>query len=118
VAHPPGSAAGHAGDGPLSPLIHGRVRLLILCELMAAPGGRAFTELKQRLDLTDGTLSVHLGKLADGGLVQIRKEFVGKKPQTLFRMTGPGRRRFTRYVEELRGLVPGLAPGRAPDASA
>ncbi len=101
-------ARGRGARAPLSPLIHGRVRLLILCQLMARPGGATFTEIKKALDLTDGTLSVHLGKLADGGLVEIRKEFAGNKPQTLARLTAAGRRRFDAYVQELRDLLPGL----------
>jgi DNA-binding transcriptional ArsR family regulator len=104
--------AGRGAQAPLSPLIHGRVRLLILCRLVARPGGATFTELKQALDLTDGTLSVHLGKLADGGLVTISKEFAGKKPQTLARLSVEGRRQFARYVDELRALVPGLGGPR------
>lgn len=103
------AAAGGGAQAPLSPLIHGRVRLLILCRLHERRGGATFTELKRALDLTDGTLSVHLGKLADGGLVEISKEFLGKKPQTLARLTPAGRRRFRQYVQELRALVPGLA---------
>jgi len=75
---------------------------------MVFPGGRTFTELKATVGLTDGTLSVHLGKLEAGGLVEIRKEFVGKKPRTLVRMTRGGRRRFQDYVDELKQLVPGL----------
>lgn len=103
-----GAASAPGADGPLSPLIHGRVRLLILSRLMTRPGGLTFTQLKQQLDLTDGTLSVHLGKLATGGLVEIRKDFVGNKPQTLARMSAQGRRQFRIYVEDLRRLVPGL----------
>ncbi len=75
---------------------------------MTRPGGYTFTELKHGLDLTDGTLSVHLGKLESGGLVQVQKEFVGKKPQTLVRMSAAGREQFKTYVAELRTLVPGL----------
>lgn len=103
------SASGSGGRTPLPPLIHGRARLLLLSVLMQYPGGRTFTELKRAVGLTDGTLSVHLGKLEQGGLVEIRKEFVGKKPRTLVRMTRAGRREFTDYVEDLRRLVPGLA---------
>lgn len=108
---PPPSGGG--AQAPLSPLIHGRVRLLILCRLASRPGGATFSDLKRALDLTDGTLSVHLGKLADGGLVEIRKEFIGKKPQTLVRMSADGRRRFQHYVSELQQLVPGLRPPAA-----
>ncbi len=102
------SAPGSGARVPLPPLIHGRVRLLILCALMVRPGGSVFTELRDALGLTDGTLSAHLTRLAAGGLVEIRKEFLGRKPQTLVRMTAAGRREFAAYVADLRRLVPGL----------
>lgn len=107
------SSSGTRGHEPLPALIHGRARLLLLSCLMGFPGGRTFTELKHAVGLTDGTLSVHLGKLEEGGMVEIRKEFVGKKPRTLVRMTRGGKRRFQAYVEELRQLVPGLEDPRA-----
>ncbi len=93
---------------PLSPLIHGRVRLLILSFLMPRTAGATFSEIKAEVGLTDGTLSVHLSELEQGGLVEIAKRFVGKRPQTVVTMTGEGRTRFAAYVEELRRLVPGL----------
>ncbi|MBD3221486.1 helix-turn-helix domain-containing protein [bacterium] len=102
------AAPGSDERTPLPPLIHGRARLMLLSELMRNPGGRTFTELKRAVGLTDGTLSVHLQKLEAGGLVEIRKEFVGRKPRTLARMTRGGRRAFEAYVEDLRGIVPGL----------
>ena len=102
------AAPGRGSSAALPPLIHGRARLLILSTLMSRPGGRTFTELRSALELTDGTLSVHLSKLEAGGLVEIRKEFVGRKPQTLARMTRTGRRQFRAYVADLRRLVPGL----------
>jgi DNA-binding HxlR family transcriptional regulator len=107
---------GHTGPGspgdreraPLSPLIHGRVRLLILSFLLRARKAHAFTALRNSLELTDGTLSVHLSKLEEGGLVSIEKTFEGKKPLTLIRVTPLGRRLFKQYVADLRGIVPGL----------
>lgn len=102
------ASGGTSGRQPLPALIHGRARLLLLSQLMSFPGGRTFSELKAAVGLTDGTLSVHLGKLEEGGMVEIRKEFVGKKPRTLVRMTAGGKRRFEAYVEELRALIPGL----------
>jgi DNA-binding transcriptional ArsR family regulator len=108
VAGNPSSGSGRGARAPLPPLIHGRARLLILCSLARHPAGRTFTELKHDAGLTDGTLSVHLGKLRDGGLVEIRKEFVDNRPRTLAVLTGDGRARFVAYVAELRDLVPGL----------
>jgi DNA-binding transcriptional ArsR family regulator len=93
---------------PLSPLIHGRARLLILSFLMPRSAGATFTEIKAEVGLTDGTLSVHLSELAKGGLVEVTKRFVGKRPQTVVTVTGEGARRFRVYVEELKRIVPGI----------
>ena len=56
-------------EGPLSPLIHGRVRLLVLSHLLTEDRPLPFTQLRDHLGLTDGTLSVHLQKLEAGGIV-------------------------------------------------
>jgi len=84
--------------------------LLILSFLLRARKAHAFTVLRNSLHLTDGTLSVHLSKLEEGGLVSIEKTFEGKKPLTLIRVTPLGRRLFKQYVADLRGIVPGLGP--------
>jgi len=107
----PGSP-GDRGRAPLSPLIHGRVRLLILSFLLRSNRAHAFTALRNSLNLTDGTLSVHLSKLEEGGLVSIEKTFEGKKPLTMVRVTPAGKRQFKQYVAELKGIVPGLGAGR------
>jgi DNA-binding transcriptional ArsR family regulator len=99
-----------AGGGtPLSPLIHGRVRLLVLSHLVATDRPAVFTELRSLLGLTDGTLSVHLSRLEEGGLITLEKRFVGKRPQTTVALTDRGRREFAGYVQELREIVPGLS---------
>ena len=103
----PGSA-GDRGRAPLSPLIHGRVRLLILSFLLRTRKAHPFTSVRNSLGLTDGTLSVHLSKLEEGGLVSIEKTFEGKKPLTLVRVTPLGRRLFKQYVADLQVIVPGL----------
>ncbi len=102
------AGSGGAGRPVLSPLIHGRVRLLVLSFLLRRKQPSSFTDLRDGLKLTDGTLSVHLTKLEEGGLVEQEKRFVGKRPQTLVKVTAQGRRMFRQYVAELRSLVPGL----------
>jgi DNA-binding transcriptional ArsR family regulator len=93
---------------PLSPLIHGRARLLILSFLVPRSAGATFTEIKAAAGLTDGTLSVHLSELERGRLVEVSKRFVGKRPQTVVAVTAEGRRRFAGYVAELKRIVPGI----------
>ena len=102
------SDSSRSGRIPLSPVIHGRARLLILSFLLRTGKPIAFTSLRDELSYTDGSLSVHLGKLEEAGLVTIEKAFVGKKPQTKIKVTAAGRRQFRSYVKELRSIVPGL----------
>jgi DNA-binding MarR family transcriptional regulator len=102
------AGTGPGGRDPLSPLIHGRVRLLILSHLARANRPLAFTGIREGLGLTDGTLSVNLSKLEEGGLVEIVKGFEGRRPRTVVRMTPAGRRQFKQYVDDLVTIVPGL----------
>jgi DNA-binding transcriptional ArsR family regulator len=84
------------------------VRLLILSYIISHARSATFTELRTALGLTDGTLSVHLSRLERGGVITVQKRFVGKRPQTEVKMTAEGRRRFERYVAQLRQIVPGF----------
>jgi len=89
-------------------VVHGRVRLGVMAYL-AGRGGAEFTELKARLGVTDGNLSVHLRKLEDAGYVAIDKRFEARKPVTRARLTDAGRDAFLRYLDAMGRLV--RAPG-------
>ncbi len=88
----------------LDPLLHERGRLAI-ASVLAAVDALPFTELRDRLEMTDGNLSVHLQKLEERGYVAISKAFVGRRPQTTCRLTAAGRRAFTRYLDHLEAIV-------------
>ena len=102
------SESGPGGRLPLSPVIHGRARLLILSFLLRSGRAVHFTALRDEIAATDGNLSVHLGKLEEAGLISVSKSFVGKRPQTRIKVTPAGRRQFKAYVQDLRSIVPGL----------
>ena len=95
-----GDAAEDFDIGRIDEVIHGRVRLGIMAYLSGV-GTADFNELKQKLQTTDGNLSVHLRKLEDAGMVEITKSFVGRKPLTQARMTDPGRDAFTAYLDAM-----------------
>jgi DNA-binding MarR family transcriptional regulator len=101
--------AGDRSKRPLAPLIHGRVRLLVLSYLKSADRPVPFTELRDRLGLTDGSLSVQLQKLEAAQVVRLDRRFVGKRPQTLVALTDSGRQAYAEYIEDLRRIVPGLS---------
>lgn len=89
----------------LERVIHEKARLGILASLATHAEGLAFSDLKQFCALTDGNLNRHLQVLQEAGLVEVRKETSGARPQTVCQLTPPGRRRFEEYISVLEQVV-------------
>lgn len=64
-----------------------------------------FNELKQRLDTTDGNVSVHARKLEDVGYLSCHKGFAGRVPRTEYKITAAGRRAMDRYFAHMLALI-------------
>jgi DNA-binding HxlR family transcriptional regulator len=111
----PNREAPFAYEG-LERVIHEKARLGILASLVARGDGLAFNDLKQLCALTDGNLNRHLQVLQDAGLVQVHKETVNKRPQTLCRLTAEGRRRFVEYIGVLEQIVEDALQARVREA--
>jgi DNA-binding MarR family transcriptional regulator len=89
----------------LDEVIHGRVRLGVMAYLSGA-GTVDFNELKSRLQVTDGNLSVHLRKLEQAGYLSIEKGYSGRKPITKMALTKAGRKAFADYLVLLDSIIP------------
>ena len=87
-------------------VIHGRLRLGVMAYLASAQIAD-FTELRDKLQTTDGNLSVHLRKLEDAGYIAIEKKFVDRKPLTKVTLTKTGRKAFVTYLDAMAKLVNG-----------
>ncbi|MBN1438571.1 MAG: transcriptional regulator [Anaerolineales bacterium] len=87
----------------LDRLIHDPARLSILTILQKAAYAD-FLFLQRVTGLTPGNLSGHLTKLEEGGMVRVEKQFVGKKPRTVVRLTGKGREAIDRHWRNLETL--------------
>ncbi len=94
----------------LDRIVHEKARLGILTSLITRPDGLLFVELKQLCALTDGNLSRHMEVLREAGLVEIWKGYDRKRPQTLYRLTADGRRRFVDYLAELERVIRDARP--------
>ena len=90
-------------DLQLDRLIHEPARLAILTVLSSVKEAD-FTFLQRATGLTKGNLSSHLAKLEAGGLVEITKTFIRKKPNTKVALTREGRERVARHWEQLERL--------------
>ena len=84
-----------------------RVRLGVMSVLMVNDW-MDFNSLKDLLDVTDGNLSSHITALEKLDYVEVRKEFVGKRPKTSYRVTQYGRKAFTDHLQALENLLNGL----------
>jgi DNA-binding transcriptional ArsR family regulator len=89
--------------------IHEPARLMILANLYAVESAD-FLFLRRQTGLTAGNLSSHLSKLESAGYVSVNKEFLGRKPHTILRLTERGRRAFDDYRNRLRDIVE-ILPG-------
>ncbi len=85
-------------------LLHEHTRLL-LASALAGTEKLSFTELKQVLDVTDGSLSVHARKLEEAGYIECRKSFAGRVPRTEYRLTAAGRRALEKYLDHMEALI-------------
>src|SRR5580700_3531240 len=88
----------------LDPVVHGRLRLALL-SLLSGVEQAEFTWLRTKTQATDGNLGAQLLKLEEAGYVTIKKKFVLRKPQTLYRITETGRQALAEYVQALKQLL-------------
>lgn len=89
-------------------LIHEPARLMVLAHLYVVESAD-FLFLMRQTGLTGGNLSSHMSKLEEAGYVAVEKEFVGKKPHTMLRLTDEGRAAFKEYVQSMKQVFNGLS---------
>ncbi len=81
-----------------------RVRLGIMSVLMVNDWVD-FNEMKQLLNITDGNLASHSSALEKNTYIEIKKEFVGKRPRTSYRVTQIGREAFQKHIDALEAML-------------
>lgn len=84
--------------------MHAPARLAIVRQLMAVDEADA-TWLYGQTGLSWGNLATHARKLEDAGYVEVEKEFVERKPRTVFRLTAEGRAAYEEYRRRILELL-------------
>jgi len=82
-------------------LIHEPARLNIMTHLYVVESAD-FLFMMRQTGLTFGNLSAHMSKLEEAGYIEIIKEFIGKKPHTMLKLTKKGRRAFDEYRKKMK----------------
>lgn len=83
----------------------------------------AVQTLRRELDLSDGNLASHLGKLGAAGYVETPRRLVGLRFEVHAKITGQGSDAFRAYLAALRSIVEQAeaapvpaAPNRKPES--
>ncbi len=85
-------------------VVHEPARLMILMYLYGVKEADALF-LLNATELTWGNLSSHVSKLEEAGYVEVDKGFIGKKPRTMLRLTGAGRKAVDDYRTTMRAAL-------------
>lgn len=88
----------------LNKAFESRIRLGIMSILMVN-SWVDFGTMKEMLDITDGNLASHITALEKMNYVEVKKQFVGKKPNTSYTITKQGKKAFSDHLDALENLL-------------
>ncbi|MBN1647243.1 MAG: transcriptional regulator [Spirochaetales bacterium] len=87
----------------INDLFSSKYRLAIMA-LLSGGDEIEFAWFRSELQISDGNLSSHMDKLEKAGYISIKKQFVGKKPRTSYRITAGGLDQYQSYLNEIAKL--------------
>ncbi len=90
--------------GNLNKAFESRVRLGIM-SVLVVNDSIDFITLKQQLNVTDGNIASHINALEKLNYIEIKKQFIGKKPNTSYVVTKLGRKSFIEHLNALEKLI-------------
>jgi DNA-binding MarR family transcriptional regulator len=85
-------------------LIHEPARFNIMANLYVVESAD-FLFIMRQTGLTFGNLSSHMSKLENSGYIEVKKEFIGKKPHTMLKLTKKGRKAFKEYHQNMKKML-------------
>ncbi len=85
-------------------LVHEPARYTIMAHLYVLESAD-FLYLQRETGLTWGNLSAHISKLEAAGYIEVKKEFMGKKPHTMASLTPAGRKAFEDYRRDMQQVL-------------
>ena len=75
--------------------------------ILAVNSWVSYKDLKSLLELTDGNLASHINALEKLHYIEIKKQFIAKKPLTTYRVTKTGKKAFEQHIDGLEKLIKG-----------
>lgn len=88
----------------INKLFENRIRLGIMSVLIVNDS-YDFNSLKDTLGVTDGNLASHLKALEENGLINVNKQFIGRKPNTSYSISEKGKKLFKIHLKALEEII-------------
>ena len=92
------------GFDQLNKAFESRVRLGLM-SILSVNSWVSYKEIKDLLEVTDGNLASHVHSLEKIKYLEIKKQFIGKKPLTTYKVTKMGKEAFEKHIEGLEKLL-------------
>ena len=92
------------GFDQLNKAFESRVRLGLM-SILSVNSWVSYKEIKDLLEVTDGNLASHVQSLEKIKYLEIKKQFIGKKPLTTYKLTKMGQEAFEKHIEGLEKLL-------------
>ncbi len=89
------------GLSEINKLIHEPSRLLIVSFLYVLESAD-FLFIMAQTGMTQGNLSSHMSKLEEAGYIEVKKDFVKKRPHTMLKLSKKGRAAFEEYKDTMK----------------
>ena len=64
-----------------------------------------FSTIKEQLQVTDGNIASHISALEKLKYIKVKKQFIGKKPNTSYMVTEAGKKAFSNHLDALEQLI-------------
>ena len=81
-----------------------RVRLGIM-SILVVNDSVDFNTLKEQLNISDGNIASHITALEKLNYLEVKKQFIGKKPNTSYKATQQGIKAFKNHLDTLEKLI-------------
>ena len=91
------------GFDQLNKAFESRVRLGLM-SILSVNSWISYKEIKDLLEVTDGNLASHIQSLEKIKYLEIKKQFIGKKPLTTYKVTKMGKEAFEKHIEGLENF--------------
>ena len=88
----------------LNKIFDSRIRLGIMSAL-AVNDFVNFNDLKELIDVTDGNLASNLKTLEEHAFVKVEKGFIGRKTNTIYKITKAGEKAFRNHLDALEKMI-------------